>query len=109
MTSEHLKNLASGIVTSLITPTITKLQSQNQALIEAFILAQSGDKNSKLALIELLKTTANEDISLFSESVQKAIEEAANAKEKAKEEATKVIEEIATSKPESDDRGGFTI
>lgn len=111
--STALQEVSTNLITSLITPTLEKLQTQNQAIIEAFILAQSGDKNSKLALVELLKNTATEDVTLLSDNLIKAVEEAAKIKEKAKEDANKVIKEIASGNfkgtPEDDDLGGLSI
>jgi hypothetical protein len=111
--STALQEVSTNLITSLITPTLEKLQTQNQAIIEAFILAQSGDKDSKLALVDLLKNTATEDVTLLSDNLIKAVEEAAKIKEKAKEEANKVIKEIASGNfegnSEDNDLGGISI
>ena len=94
--AEALKTEAITLVTGIVNPVFDKLRTQNQAIIEALVLAQSGDKDSKLALINLLKNTATEDITLVTDSITKAIETSATLKEKAKQEADKVVKEIAS-------------
>ena len=111
-----LQNESLNIITNLVTPVFNKLQDQNQAIIEALILAQSGDKDSKLALINLLKKTASEDVTLVTDSITKAIQDTSALKEKAKQEAAKVVDEIATgnfvednSTDTTNDTGGISI
>lgn len=94
--SEELKNEAVNLISGIVTPVCEKLQSQNQAIIEALILAQSGDEGSKLALINLLKQTATEDVTLVSDNIIKSIKDANAFKEKVKEQASKVVEKIAS-------------
>lgn len=90
-----LQDKISSLINDTINPVVTKLQTQNQKIIEAFILSQSGGKDSRLALIDLLKSTAIEDTSLISDTASKAVEEAFDLKEKAKAEADKTVKEIA--------------
>jgi len=94
--AEALKVEAINLVTGIVTPVFDKLRTQNQAIIEALVLAQSGDKDSKLALINLLKNTATEDVTLVTDGITKAIESSTALKEKAKKEADKVVKEIAS-------------
>ena len=94
--AEALKAEAIALVTGIVSPVFDKLRTQNQAIIEALVLAQSGDKDSKLALINLLKNTATEDVTLVTDSITKAIESSATMKEKAKKEADKAVKEIAS-------------
>ena len=114
-TSKALETKVIELATSLVTPVFEKLKSQNQAIIEALVLAQSGDKASKLALIDLLKNSATEDVSLTADTIIKAVEESAALKEKALEEANKVVEQIATGTfteekdPEVESEGGISI
>lgn len=118
LSATNLKTEALSLVTDIVTPVFTKLQTQNQAIIEALVLAQSKDKDAKLALINLLKDTATEDVSTVTDTITKAIEEADIAKTKAKEEATKLVNNIAngiledTSEKTEDtenNSGGVTI
>lgn len=110
--ADALKLLASNLITEIVTPAFEKLNTQNQAIIEALILAQSGDKDSKLALINLLKSTASDDITLLSEAMKKTIEEADLTKQKIKAEADKLVEEISEGNfdgASTEDVGGIHI
>ena len=111
-TSKALETKVIELATSLVTPVFEKLKSQNQAIIEALVLAQSGDKDSKLALINLLKSTASDDITLLSEAMKKTIEEADLTKQKIKAEADKLVEEISEGNfdgASTEDVGGIHI
>ena len=106
--SNALKEEAKSLVLQIITPLSEKLTMQNQKIIEAFILAQSGDKNSKIALIDLLKNSAIEDVSALSNSIIQAVESTDALKEKAKEEAKKLVDDIAQGSLD-DKIGGLSI
>jgi len=103
--SQTLTKKAVDLVTEIITPVFAKLQSQNKSIIEALILSQTGDKDAKLSLIKLLESTANEDVSLLSNEIIKAIENEDAMKAKVKEEAKKAVEQIA----KGEDIGGISI
>jgi hypothetical protein len=105
MASQALTKKAVDLVTEIVTPIFVKLQSQNKSIIEALILAQSGDKDAKLSLIKLLESTANEDVSLLSNEIIKTIENEDAMKAKVKEEAKKAVEQIA----KGEDIGGISI
>lgn len=82
-------------VIEILDPIVNTIKSQNQHIIEAFILSQSGGKDSRLALIDLLKTTATEDVALISDAAIKSVNEASELKEKAKAEADEAVRKIA--------------
>lgn len=112
--SEEITTLVEGILDSVLVTTFTKLQNQNQAIIEAFMLSQSGDKESKKALLDLLKANANQDVTTLSKDIHNAIEKSALAKEKAKAEVKATVDSIieGTFKSEEDKNsngGGISI
>ena len=87
-----------------------KTQTHTEALIKAFILAQSGDKNAKVALLDLLRDTTNENVNVIADEIIKQVEEEAAAKEKAKEEAKEAVAQIASGNfDEGDGTGGISI
>ena len=78
---------------------MSEISSQNQILMQALMLAQSNDKDSKLALVNLLKTAMSKASTSVTEKVSKAIEisdlKKKQAKEQAKEDISSVIEEVS--------------
>lgn len=105
-----LKEESLELLNNTISPIIAKLQEQNQALIQAFILAQSGDPDAKLALIKLLNKVSSEDINDIVNNITKAIEKIKISKAKTKEEAIKVIDNIAKEdNNDSNNAGGISI
>lgn len=90
-----LKNVAINLVNSIVEPTMTKLYNQNQSIISALILQQSGDKDSKLALINLLKDTmTNGETDKLSTEVIGLIEKACDTKTEAKKEVERLLDEV---------------
>lgn len=83
------------IVSEIVVPVFKKLQLQNQKVIEALVLSQSEDKESKVALINLLEETAVENIEDISTSIKSSITKAMEAKDVAKEKAKQVIKELS--------------
>ncbi len=82
-------------VDALLMPVIGEMQAQNKDLLSALILSQSGDEKAKLALIDLLKNSANKDVNVMSEQIKKAIKDFNLQKELLKATAENTIKEIA--------------
>lgn len=89
--AQHTESTIEGYVEQMIVPVYKKMQAQHKDLISALILSQSGDKDSKLAFINLLQETANEDVSTLVETIKKGIKDASAVKDNAKN----TIKEIA--------------
>lgn len=108
--SSALESKAIEIINGIITPSLTKLDGQNQSIIEALILSQSGDEASKLALINLLKSKASENVDVLANAMIKTVKEANEKKVKAKKEADEAVKQIASGDFKSDDDiGGIAI
>lgn len=84
---------ALSLVTDVVTPLVNTLRKQNDMLIEATVLARSGDEQSTLALLELLKNAGTEGVNDLADNVKKRIEESRKAAEAAKAEAVKTMKE----------------
>lgn len=93
--SEHIEGAVVAYVENLINPILEKQDQHNKDLVSALILSQSGDEKSKLALIDLLKVSAKEDVNLISEQIKKSIKDANLAKALIKTNAENTIKEIA--------------
>lgn len=91
----NTENAVENYVDKLISPVYEKMQAQQKDLISALILSQSGDKDSKLALINLLQTSAKEDVALMANQMKKSIQDAHEVKQALKTNAETVIKEIA--------------
>lgn len=95
LTKVELKELCVNLIDSIITPVYTKLQNQNQDIIEALILTRSGDEKASLALIDLLKKASNVNIDEMANTLKKEITEAIQTAKTSKEEAQQTIKAIA--------------
>lgn len=106
-----LKNEAIALVTSIVTPIVTDIQNNTIAMIEAYILAQSNDPQAKLALIELLRTKTSSQVEDIINSIITSINTENYNKEIAKQEAAKLVTEIAEieAPTDSEDNGGLAI
>lgn len=84
---------------AVVNPLMSELTSQNQILIQALVLAQSNDKESKLALVNLLKSAMSKNTADITEKVSKSIEtidlKKKQAKEQAKEDLSEIINEVS--------------
>ena len=83
-------------IDSLVMPVYNEMQAQNKDLLSALILSQSGDEKAKLALIDLLKNSANKDVNLISEQIKKGIKDANLAAALLRAKAENTIKEIAS-------------
>ena len=92
---EVIENNVTEYVTATLAPVLVNVETRIHAIIEALILAQSNDPNSKLALVKLLKNVSVESLEEISDTITKAIKEAKKVKDSAKKEATKLVTEIA--------------
>lgn len=101
----------SDIVNGAVIPTMERLKTQYQSIMEAMILTKSGDKESTLALIELIRKSATEDPKEIAEKVRCEIERLDAERKKARAEAAETVAKIAEGKapvrqkPELEDDG----
>ena len=93
--SASIETAVVGYVENLVNPVIAKQEQHNKDLVSALILSQSGDEKSKLALIDLLKVSATEDVNLISDQIKKSIKDASLAKAIVKANAENTIKKIA--------------
>lgn len=94
---KELKEQAICVVTEVVTPVISYFKNTQDNIIKALILAQSGDKNAALDLVNLLQTSTTTDVTGIVDDVKKAIEDKFASREKAKAEAAKVVKKLAKS------------
>ena len=93
--STNLEDSLVNLVSTLTLPMYEEIQAQNKDLLSALILSQSGDEKSKLAMIDLLKTSASKDIKLLSEEIKEKIKSANLTASLMKTNAENTIKEIA--------------
>lgn len=93
--AESLKNEAVKVVDEIVTPALNTFKTTQDAIIKAFILSQSGDKNAALSLVDLLKESATTDFTTVADDIKKAVTSKFEIKEKVKEEAAKAVKQIS--------------
>jgi flagellar basal body-associated protein FliL len=94
----------SDLFTGVITPTFNKLSDENQDIIKALILTQSGDTSAQLALIDLLKKKDLKDFvgqaDLIKEAVQKTVAEKEAIKQDLKESVNQIANNVFVEEKE---------
>jgi hypothetical protein len=93
---DSLKSYAITTVNDMLTPVVTNIQSQYKNLLEAMVLSRSGDENSTLALLELLKNNLSDDGKILTESVKAQIQKTYNDACSAKNDAIKALKDAAS-------------
>lgn len=101
--AQHTESTIEGYVEKMIVPVYEKMQAQHKDLISALILSQSGDKDSKLAFINLLQESATEDMSSLVNTIKQGIKDASTVKDNAKN----TIKEIAEGNFDNKDEVRF--
>lgn len=92
-----------------VSPLMSELTSQNQVLMQALVLAQSNDKDSKLALVNLLKSAMSKDSLSVTEKVSKSIQDIDLKKKQAKEQAKADVSNIVTEISKDKSLGGIAV
>lgn len=106
---QGIEDKALAIVMDVMTPALELIKKQNDTLLEATVLARSGDEQSTLALLDLLKKNSNEGIEGIADAVKAKIEESKAEAEKAKAEAIAAMKEAVAeiSVPAAQAKGGY--
>lgn len=113
--TEKIDKKIDAFIEQRLGPVVEAMGSKIQTIVEAFVLSQSSGKDSKLALIQLLKNSSSKDISEVTKTMEETVIAEEKAKEEAKEEAIRLVNEISEGnfEPEEDkkdsDIGGLAI
>ena len=92
----EMENDAMELVSSVVGSALDAVRKQNETLLKATVLARSGDEQSTLALLELLKNSGTESVIDISEDVKARIIAARAKAEQTKEDAIREMKEAVT-------------
>lgn len=84
---------ALAMMSDIITPALDNIRKQNETLIQATVLARSGDEESTLALLELLRKSGTEGVDETATAVKTRIKEAQAKAKEDKNNAIKTMKE----------------
>lgn len=90
-----LKEEAIKVIDEIVTPVLNTFKTTQDAIIKAFILSQSKDKNAALSLVDLLEESATTDLAIVADDIKKSVTSKFEIKEKTKKEAAKAVKQIS--------------